>query len=106
MSGNSESMMERLRISELLDQHNAKCAAVCAAVCAPALTRAALSEVVFLADKGRPMNKRRRKLSGKRKAALIGEWDRGRSLTALKPRHVVRLAAFFGITRIDELFEA
>jgi hypothetical protein len=86
--------MERLKISELLSRGKR-----------PRMTRGELSELVFGADKGRPREGRRHMLSVSRKRNLISDWDGGKSLTALKPRHVLRLAGALGVTRIADLFE-
>ena len=89
--------MERLRITELLAEYNA--------TRKTNVTKADLWDQVFGAEKGRPLAGRRRPLSSSRKRTLIGEWDGGKSLTALKPRHVLALARFFGVKRIEDLFE-
>lgn len=90
--------MERLRITELLADHAARNGGV-------AVSKTELAEAVFGAEKGRPLNGKRRPLSESRKRSIIWQWDYGKGLTSLKPRHVLRLARFFGIKRIDELFE-
>lgn len=89
--------MERLRITELLAEYNA--------ANGTSVTKADLGDQVFGEEKGRPLAGRQRPLSSSRKRTVIGEWDAGKSLTALKPRHVLRLAEFFGITGIRDLFE-
>lgn len=89
--------MERLRITELLAEYNA--------AHKTNVTKADLGDQVFGAEEGRPLAGRRRPLSPSRKRTVIGEWDCGKSLTALKPRHVLRLAEFFNIKRIADLFE-
>lgn len=90
--------MERLRITELLAESAARPGGVL-------WTKTELGDVVFADDNGRPQARTSSPLSASRKRTLIGEWDQGKSLTAIKPRHVLRLARFFRITRIDELFE-
>jgi hypothetical protein len=89
--------MERLRITELLAEYNA--------ANGTSVTKADLGDQVFGDEQGRPLAGRRRPLSSSRKRTLIGEWDSGKSLTALKPRHVLRLSEFLRAKRIIDLFE-
>lgn len=91
--------MDRLRITECLADLSARRGGL-------TLTRTELGEIVFGADPGRSMPGRSGELSAGRKRTLIGQWDAGKSLTALKPRHVIRLAEALRITRIDDLFES
>lgn len=69
-------------------------------------TRTELAEALFPAeDLGRPRHGVSRPLSTARKRALVSEWDRGRMMTALKPRHLLRLARFFNTTDVHHLVE-
>lgn len=45
-------------------------------------------------------------LSDSRKQTLISEWDNGKSLSAIKPRHILRLAKLFGVTNVNDLLES
>lgn len=69
-----------------------------------------LSEVgrfVFDNDTGRPkVGVSRSPLSDGRKSNLIGAWNRGKELTAIKPRHLLRLAEFFRVSDINQLISA
>lgn len=59
---------------------------------------------VFEGDLARPRDGNNREdLSEGRKANLIGSWNRGRELTAMKPRHLLRLAEFFGVSDVHDL---
>ena len=90
--------MERLRITELLADHAARNGGV-------AVSKTELAEAILGADKGRPQGGKSRPLSESRKRSIVWHWDYGKGLTSLKPRHVLRLARFFGIKRIEDLFE-
>lgn len=91
--------MDRIRIDELallhLTKHGRK------------PTYLEIGEAVFRADKGRPYAGRKpHELSPARKQGLIGSWNRGFALTAVKPRHLLRLAEFFEVKGIKELLAA
>lgn len=90
--------MERLRITELLEALPTKGGA-------RALTRTELAELVFNDDMGRPKEGAIKPLSLGRKRNLIGNWDRGKNLTAIKPRHIMRLARALRIREFSELIE-
>lgn len=87
--------MERVRIDEMVlkyrDKHGNK------------PTHAEIGAFVFKGEKGRPRNGKRHKLSDSRKSWLITRWNTGKDLTALKPRHLFRLAAYFNVTTLAEL---
>lgn len=61
---------------------------------------------VFKGDVTRPKNGKATKLSPSRKTGLIARWNTGHDLTALKPRHMLRLAEFFKVEKLVELIEA
>ena len=44
-------------------------------------------------------------LSRSRKRTLIGYWDRGEALTRCHPRHIKRIADFFGIRLLKDIVE-
>jgi hypothetical protein len=44
-------------------------------------------------------------LSRSRKRTLIGYWDRGEALTRCHPRHIKRIADFFGIKLLRDIVE-
>lgn len=90
--------MERLRITELLEALPSKEGA-------RALNRTELAELVFGEDLGRPQEGASKPLSLGRKRNLIGDWDRGKNLTAIKPRHIMRLARALRIREFSELIE-
>lgn len=90
--------MERLRITELLEALPSKRGA-------RALTRTELAELVFADDMGRPQAGTSKEVSLGRKRNLIGDWDRGKSLTAIKPRHIMRLVRALRVQRFADLIE-
>ena len=90
--------IERVRITELLNGISNRLGT--------RVTRVMLYEKVFPdVDLGRPKDGKQKPLSPERKAALIGDWDRGRSLTALDPRHLIRMSEFFGTDKLTDLIE-
>lgn len=91
--------IERVRITELL-------AAQAERRGGEPSSRTALAEALFPAGElGRPRHGKRNAISLGRKRALVSEWDRGRQLTALKPRHLLRLARYFKTADIHLLVE-
>lgn len=88
--------MERVRIDELkaLQRANGK------------VTNADIAEAVFKGDKLRPVDgAKRKKVSTKRGENIIARWNNGHDLTALKPRHLIRLGRFFNVTTLADLME-
>jgi hypothetical protein len=90
--------MERLRITELLADHAARKGGM-------PETRQELAHMVMGEDIGRPLNGKQKPLSVARMRNVIGDWDQGKSLTALKPRHVLRLARIFRVSKVEDIFE-
>ena len=92
--------MERVRIDELKvryrEKHGTK------------PTNEQIGEYVFDGDIARPVQgqRRRRQISDDRKAQLIARLNNGHDLTALKPRHILRLGEFFEVTQLTEVLEA
>jgi len=88
-------LRERVRIDELKarERSSGKC------------TNEEIAEDVFAEDKGRPQNGKSRKLSDVRKSQLIARWNNGHDMTALKPRHIIRLADFFKVYDVRELLQ-
>ena len=89
--------MERLRIRELLDRHEARTG--------KAMSQTDLAASVFGSEVGRQQAGRTRPLSEARKRNLISAWNTGRDLGRLKPRHVLRLAEALRVRVISDLFE-
>jgi hypothetical protein len=90
--------MERLQIDELILAHwrvNG----------GNKLTYAEVGEAVFKGERTRPKRPKTTTspMNEKRKQALIGQWNRGFGMSALRPRHIARLAAFFKVNEIDKL---
>lgn len=90
--------MERIRISELLAEHAARKGGA-------EVSKAELADTIIGDDDGRPQPGRSGPLSPSRRRTLVSDWDNGKSLTAFKPRHALRLARFFRISRITDIFE-
>lgn len=90
-------MSERVRIKELLEQLSQRRKR--------RVTRKELSNHVFSDDISRPRDGERAPLSDGRKQQLMWQWDEGHSLTSLKPRHLLRMARFFGIYDLRKLVE-
>lgn len=67
------------------------------------ITRKEIAEAVFAGDTARASDE---ELSDNRKQTLISEWDNGKSLTACKPRHLLRLATLFKKDSIHDIIEA
>ena len=42
-------------------------------------------------------------MADKRKSELIGAWNRGAAMAALRPRHLIRIAEYFNVTDIKQL---
>ncbi len=42
-------------------------------------------------------------MADKRKQGLIGSWNRGASMAALRPRHLIRIADYFNVTDIKQV---
>jgi hypothetical protein len=42
-------------------------------------------------------------MADKRKSELIGAWNRGARMAALRPRHLIRIADYFNVTDIKQL---
>lgn len=94
MSKNSKTI-ERVKITELqLDQKRRG---------KEPMTRKEIAEAVFAGDTARASTE---ELSDNRKQTLISDWDNGKSLTACKPRHLLRLSKLVGKTDINDLIEA
>ncbi len=56
-------------------------------------------------DLGRQRGGVRKGLSTSRKLMIIWEWDKGKATTSFKPRHLIRLADYFGVTDVRELVQ-
>ena len=84
-------MRERVRITELLQRKPT--------------TRTELGRIVFRDDHGRERLGRTRPMSDHGRRHLLRSWDQGERLTALKVRHILRLARHFGVSRVTDLFD-
>lgn len=87
--------MERVRVEELKAHYER--------VHGTRPTNAEIAEVVFKGDttndgRGAP-------LSDDRAVALIARWNNGHDLAALKPRHILRIGAFFGVHTTAEVLD-
>lgn len=90
--------MERVRISELVERHEKRRR--------KRLSHAEIGAAVFAGDVTRPKEDgNRQELSEARKTWLITRWNKGHALTAIKPRHLFRLAALFGVTKLADILE-
>ena len=89
--------MERLKISEAIEAHEKRTG--------EKIDRAAFYDHVFPdteLGKGRMGDQ---PLSKARKRTLITYWDNGQHLTRCNPRHIVRIAEYFGITLIRDIVQ-
>lgn len=63
-----------------------------------------IAAFVFKGEKTRPLHGKRRPFDIEgRGVSLLSSWNNGNELTALKPRHIVRLSKFFKVTDITEI---
>lgn len=88
--------MERIRIDELVRQHEARTG--------QKLDMQALMARVFADDIGKgPQGGE--PLSPAHQRVLLVAWNRGQKLTRLQPRHLLRIAEFFGVDGIREVIQ-
>lgn len=65
---------------------------------------AEIAAFVFKGQKTRPLHGVTRDFNAaERGAELLSQWNNGNALTALKPRHILRLSQFFKVKDITEL---
>ena len=88
--------MERVLIDELIVARRAESGG-------DKVTYQEVGDHVLKGDKGRMKAGKRAAVSSARRGRLIGRWNNGLDMTALKPRHLLRLAEFFGVTDITKL---
>lgn len=91
--------MERVRIKELqLRYRSKKSKKLSNKDIAEAVLGDAVAGGAGRGTKGEP-------LSESRKQTLVSEWDNGKSLGALKPTHILRLAKLFDVTNVHDILE-
>jgi hypothetical protein len=90
-------MIERVRIKELL--------AIASHKRRRKVTQTELAAHVFSDDISRPKFGVRGPISDTRKQQLMWQWDTGAALTSMKPRHLLRMARFFGIYDVRKLLD-
>lgn len=87
--------MERVRITELILSQREKTG--------KKATHQEVGDFVFKGEKGRRKGGKPQPITPLRRSRLIGRWDNGLDLTAMKPRHLLRLSKFFNVTDINQL---
>ncbi len=89
--------IERVMIRELLAAASAKRRTK--------VTRTEFADHVFADDVARPRYGVQASMSQERKQQLVWQWDKGQSMTALKPRHLLRMADFLKVYDIRKLVQ-
>ena len=88
--------MERLRIDELVSQHEARTG--------QKLELSLLAFNVFMDEIGKGKDGGA-PISPAHQRVLLNAWNKGEKLTRLQPRHVIRIAEFFGVDGIREVIQ-
>lgn len=88
--------MERIRIDELVHQHEARTGHK------PDMQ--ALMDRLFADDIGKGPHGGEPLSSGHQRVLLVA-WNRGQKLTRLQPRHILRIAEFFGVERVRDVIQ-